>query len=276
MSSHDDIRPGEMTDTQLDQLLAAANRELLDHIEATADSHRALAAILTRSRIPVTGSGELRVGQKYNVGRIKAGNVAIGDHAKAGDRTDSEPPTMAPQTMVPVPGEAGAAPAVPRRGVFLSYRRQDAAPYARLLQLQLRERFPDVRVFMDMDSIEAGLDFAEVIREAVDSCAVLVALIGRQWATLADERGRRRLDDPDDWVRFEIQAALERGVRVIPVLVDGVEPLRQEQLPAGLQKLARLNVLDLSYGRYEYDAARLLDLIQGVLAADAGSGKQGH
>ena len=75
------------------------------------------------------------------------------------------------------------------RGIFLSYRRADAAPYARLLQFQLRERFPDARVFMDLDSIEAGLDFADVIREAVDSCAVLVALIGRQWATLTDEQG---------------------------------------------------------------------------------------
>ena len=95
------------------------------------------------------------------------------------------------------------------RGIFLSYRREDAAPYARLLQFQLSERFPDARVFMDLDSIEPGLDFAEVIREAVDSCAVLVALIGRQWATLADEQGRRRLDDPDDYVRFEVQTALE-------------------------------------------------------------------
>jgi hypothetical protein len=216
------------------------------------------------------------VGQSFKVRKIKAENVAIGNRAKAGDRADSGPPVMAPPAMMPVPGEAGDAPVVSPRGVFLSYRHQDAAPYARLLQSRLRERFPDVRVFMDLDSIEAGLDFAEVIGEAVDSCAVLMALIGRQWATLADEQGRRRLDDPDDWVRFEIRAALERGVRVIPVLVDGVKPLRQEQLPAELQKLARLNAVYLSYGRYEYDAARLLDLVQGVLAADAGSRTQGH
>jgi len=158
------------------------------------------------------------------------------------------------------------------RGIFLSYRREDAAPYARLLQFQLRERIPDARVFMDLDSIEPGLDFAEVIREAVDSCAVLVALIGRQWATLTDEEGHRRLDDPDDFVRFEVQAALERGVRLIPVLVDGATPLRRQQLPSELQKLARLNALELSYGRYEYDADRLFSLIQRVLAAASGAG----
>jgi chaperonin GroEL len=153
------------------------------------------------------------------------------------------------------------------QGIFLSYRREDAAPYARLLKSELRERIPDAQVFMDLDSIEAGLDFAEVIGAAVDSCAVLVALIGRQWATIVDEGGNRRLDNPDDLVRFEVQTALQRGVRVIPVLVDGAAPLRLQQLPSELQKLARLNAFELSYGRYEYDADRLLGLIERALVA---------
>jgi hypothetical protein len=151
-------------------------------------------------------------------------------------------------------------------GIFLCYRREDAGPYARFLQRDLRERFPDADVFMDLDSIDGGADFAKVIREAVGSSAVLVALIGRQWATLADEQGRRRLDDPDDLVRFEILAAFERGVRVIPVLVDGTKPLRQEQLPAGLEGLVRLNALELSYARYDDDSGRLLGQIQRLLS----------
>ena len=114
------------------------------------------------------------------------------------------------------------------RGVFLSYRREDAGPYARSLQLQLSQRIPDVPIFMDLDSIEPGLDFAEVIEDAVNSCAVLVALIGRRWATLTDEEGVRRLDNPDDYVRFEVTTALERGVRVIPALVDAVAALLAE------------------------------------------------
>jgi hypothetical protein len=136
-----------------------------------------------------------------------------------------------------------------------------------LLQFQLRERFPDTQVFIDLDSIEGGLPFADVIQEAVGSCAVLVALIGRQWVTLADEEGNRRLDNPGDFVRFEVQTALQRGVRVIPVLVDGARPLQQQQLPSELQQLAGLHALELSYGRYEYDAGRLFDLIRRVLAA---------
>ena len=158
---------------------------------------------------------------------------------------------------------------MPSQGIFLSYRREDAAPYARLLQRDMRERFPDARVFLDLDSIEAGVPFARVIQEALDSCAVLVALIGRQWVALADAEGSRRLDNPGDLVRLEVQTALERGVRVIPVLVDGARPPRQEQLPSELHKLAGLNALELSYARYDYDAGRLLDLIESVLKAKA-------
>jgi TIR domain len=122
-------------------------------------------------------------------------------------------------------------------------------------------------VFMDLDSIEPGLDFVEVIERAVGSCAVLVVLMGRQWATLADEGGQRRLDDPDDFVRSEVQTALERGVRVIPVLVDRAKPPQRQGLPAELHQLARLNAFDLSYDRFQYDAGRLLNLIQQELAA---------
>jgi hypothetical protein len=151
------------------------------------------------------------------------------------------------------------------QGIFLCYRREDSAPYALLLRSKLRERFPAAPVFMDLDSIEGGQPFAEVIREALDSCAVLVALIGRQWVTLADGEGQRRLDDPADFVRFEVQTALARRVQVIPVLIDGASPPRRQQLPSELQELAGLNALELTYGRYEYDAGRLLDLIQRVL-----------
>lgn len=138
-------------------------------------------------------------------------------------------------------GEGGGMPDSSSHGIFLSYRRDDAGPYARSLTLQLSQRIPDALIFMDLDSIEPGMDFAEVIDQAVNASAVLVALIGRQWATLTDEHGIRRLDNPDDYVRFELKTALQRGVRVIPVLIDGAKPLRQQDLPAELHKLARLN-----------------------------------
>jgi hypothetical protein len=158
-------------------------------------------------------------------------------------------------------------PAFASRGIFINYRREDSGPYARLLKTDLTAHFPEAPVFMDLDSIEAGLDFADAIESAVRSCAVLVALIGRSWLTITDEDGNRRLDDPDDFVRFEIRTALKRCVRVIPVLLDGAKALRQPQLPADLRRLARLNPLEMSYGRYEYDETRLMTVIQKVLAA---------
>ena len=85
---------------------------------------------------------------------------------------------------------------IPPPGVFVSYRREDTGPYARLLKEHLTERFPEVPIFMDLDSIEVGVDFAEAIEAALCSCVVLVALIGRVWLTTTDEDGRRKLDDP--------------------------------------------------------------------------------
>ena len=157
--------------------------------------------------------------------------------------------------------------APPAYGIFISYRRSDAGPYARLLQVQLRLHLADAPVFMDLDSIEAGTDFAEAIEAGVRSCRILVALIGPRWLTVSDGEGRRRLDDPDDYVRFEIRTALERCVRVIPVLVDDAIMPRRQQLPDDLAKLARLNALQMSYDRYEYDESRLITIIGRVLAA---------
>jgi TIR domain len=159
------------------------------------------------------------------------------------------------------------APDLPRQGIFISYRHADSVPHARLLQLNLRERFPEVPVFMDVDSIEAGLDFAKVISDAINSSEVMVVLIGPQWATLSDDEGQRRLDDPDDYVRFEIRTALNRGIRVIPVLVEAAKPPRRQDLPPDLRRLARLNALEMSCDhRYQYDADRLMSIIERALA----------
>jgi hypothetical protein len=157
--------------------------------------------------------------------------------------------------------------------IFISYRRGDSAPYARLMQRDLRQRFPNAIIFLDVDSIAAGLNYAEVIRMAVESCAVLVALIGPQWATVADERKLRRLDNPDDLVRAEIQTALKRRVPVIPVRVQGAIPLVEQQLPDGLKELAQLNDFDLLDSRYDYDMGRILDRIGQLLAAASGKSR---
>src|SRR4051812_27587138 len=110
------------------------------------------------------------------------------------------------------------APGTPFR-IFLNYRRSDSAPHARLVVAALRKRWPDEdQIFFDIDTVGAGRDFVEVIGRAVDQCDVLIALVGRGWASSQDAVGRRKLDNPNDYVRVEIEAALERDVRVIPSL----------------------------------------------------------
>ena len=94
---------------------------------------------------------------------------------------------------------------------------------------------------MDVNAIEPGLDFAETIESAVANCDVLIALIGNAWAATIDDSGRRRLDDPDDLVTREIRAALDRNIRVIPVLVDGASPPEPADLPETLASFARRN-----------------------------------
>jgi TIR domain len=142
-------------------------------------------------------------------------------------------------------------------GIFISYRRDDSGAMARRLYELLRARFGPASVFIDVETIEAGADFAETIDAKVGFCDGFVAVIGKAWSTAADATGRRRLDDPTDWVRLEIAAALGRGIKVIPVLVDGAPMPSARDLPEPLAPLARHQALELRSARIEQDAERL-------------------
>jgi hypothetical protein len=102
---------------------------------------------------------------------------------------------------------------------FLSFRRDDSAAYAGRLCDRLAAHFGKEQIFMDIDRIEPGEDFVEVIKDSIGASSVLIVLIGRQWGSLVDATGARRLDNPEDFVRLEVGAALDKKIRVIPVLV---------------------------------------------------------
>jgi TIR domain len=145
--------------------------------------------------------------------------------------------------------------------IFISYRRDDTAYPAGWLYDQLEDHFGAAQIFKDVDSIELGDDFARVIKRAVGSCDVLLALIGDQWLTVTDDRGRQRLDDPNDFVRLEIKTALTRKIRVIPILIDGATMPRADQLPSSLARLVRYQALELSSNRFDRDVADLLNAL---------------
>lgn len=149
--------------------------------------------------------------------------------------------------------------------IFINYRREDSAGHAGRLYDALSERFGDDHVFMDVDAIDPGEDFAEVVEQKVGSCDVLIALIGRSWVTTTDREGRRRLHKPHDWVRQEIQTALERrDTRVIPALVQGAEMPAPDELPEPLRKLSHRNAVELRDARWGDDVARLIKHLEGL------------
>jgi len=150
-------------------------------------------------------------------------------------------------------------------GIFISYRREDSSGWAGRLSALLKDSFGADQLFMDIDTIEAGVDFVEVIGNAVGSCKVLLAVIGPQWLTVTDAGGRRRLDNPQDFIRLEVAAALKRNIRVIPVLVGGAGMPSAENLPQELEMLARRQAHELSDKRWDFDSEELVRVLEKTL-----------
>lgn len=157
-------------------------------------------------------------------------------------------------------------------GIFVSYRRDDTAGHAGRLYDLLRAHFGADQVFMDVDAILPGQDFARVLSESVASCDALLAIIGRTWLTIRNDAGTRRLDDPTDYVRLEIAAALERGIPVVPVLMQGAAMPREVDLPPALAPLARFQALSVSDERFHAEAEDLVRALEAVTATSTQAG----
>lgn len=148
--------------------------------------------------------------------------------------------------------------------IFLSYRREDASGWAQAMYKVLCEHFDHSHIFMDVDTLEPGEDFVEVIENAVSSCDIFIALIGKRWLSSKDESGRR-IENPYDWVRLEISAALNSGIRVVPVLVDGATMPRPDELPEALSGLARRHAFEVRHARFDTDANHLVAKLKKAL-----------
>ena len=157
-------------------------------------------------------------------------------------------------------------------GIYLSYRRKDAAAYAGRLFDHLGQHFGPGSVFRDIDTIRRGEDFAQAIESALNACDVVLVVIGNTWATGTGQDGRRRLDDPKDWVRLEVAAALRRNVLVVPVLVDGARLPDPASLPEELQPLCGRNACELSDLRWSFDVGELVKDLEKVVRLPKGSG----
>jgi hypothetical protein len=149
--------------------------------------------------------------------------------------------------------------------ILISYRREDSAASARRLYDRLSCHFASNQIFIDVDNLTSGIDFVKAIEERVGTCDVLILVVGKRWLTATDEDGKRRLDNPEDFVRLEIATALKRGIRVIPVLADGASMPRSCDLPDDLKSLVCRNAVEVSHDRFSADAERLIAAVEQAL-----------
>ena len=147
--------------------------------------------------------------------------------------------------------------------IFINYRRGDTSSNASRLCEWLGERYGEDQVFMDVDAIEPGLDWARAIESAVGSADLVLAMIGNDWLTEL----KRRSTDEDDFMRYELETALRRDIRVIPVLVEGAKMPRSDELPESLSSLTRRQAFEIRDERFRFDKEELFRRVDRALGS---------
>lgn len=145
--------------------------------------------------------------------------------------------------------------------IFISYRRADSADFTVALYNELRLHFDEKCIFRDINNIPPGMEFAEVLSNALDQSAVVLAIIGPEWISVSGQR----LFDPSDWVRQELAQSLQRNIRVVPILVNGADLPSEAQLPPDLHPLRKRQFHRIDNPRFEYDVKALALGIQDLI-----------
>jgi hypothetical protein len=152
--------------------------------------------------------------------------------------------------------------------IFVNYRRDDFPGTAGRLRDRLADAFGPDSLFMDVDNIPAGVDFVGHLSAQVAVCDVFLAVVGPNWLNAKDETGSRRVDNPDDFVRVEIAAALARNIRVIPVTIDGARLPKADELPDPLKPLIRRQAVEVRNAQFHRDAEALIEKLHRALGTD--------
>ncbi|MFI6853942.1 toll/interleukin-1 receptor domain-containing protein [Streptomyces sp. NPDC050416] len=147
-------------------------------------------------------------------------------------------------------------------GIFVSYRRSDSAVSTGRLAADLRRYFGKDRVYLDIDSNLSAQNYVVQLKQALATSRAMIAVVGPQWLANRDAEGGRRLDDPDDLVRLELETALRNGIALIPVLVEGATMPAADLMPPSLQRLAYLQAVRLATEDWPYDFGRLLESLE--------------
>lgn len=149
-----------------------------------------------------------------------------------------------------------------KRNIFISYRHDQAAGIAGRLSDHLSRHFGEDQVFMDVASILPGSDFSLKIISAVSKCGVMLVLIGPNWLRAASITRRKGIGKSDDWVRLEIETALQQGIWIVPVLIDGADIPKTGDLPQSLRPLTRRHAFRLSNSGFRDEVERLIRAVE--------------
>jgi hypothetical protein len=152
--------------------------------------------------------------------------------------------------------------------IFINYRRDDDPGFVQAIYSRLLLAFPSEDIFMDVEGLADGEDFVVSLQDQVAQCDILLAVIGKNWLRISDPHGRRRLDNQNDFVRLEIEAALKQGKRTIPVLLQSATMPMADELPKSLRPLASRNARSITHERFKADVEGLIKAIQTPLKQD--------
>ena len=150
----------------------------------------------------------------------------------------------------------------PTTDIFLNYREQDTLYHLGPLDYRLKIGFGADRVFFAKRGIDVGDEWRDVIEDAIGKSTVMLVLIGPRWVGVTDEKGEPKLDDPNDIVRWEIETALDQGMRLVPVLLEGASMPRKEDLPGSLKALPDLQAHRVNGYDWERDTDTLIKVIE--------------
>lgn len=149
--------------------------------------------------------------------------------------------------------------------IFINYRRDDANLFSQQLYTKLTMEMGNKKVFKDIPDIPIGKNYKEVVEKAIESCRIMLVVIGKQWLEEKDEYGSPRLHSPKDPVCFEISKALREKKRVIPVLLDGVKMPAKKNLPEEIKTLANLHASEIRADSMENDIDRLINDLRNII-----------
>jgi hypothetical protein len=183
---------------------------------------------------------------------------------EAEERTKPQEPISASTGGHPHGGRSSSAQ-LQQGKIFLCYRRDDTQGFARSIYDRLADKYGEEQVFRDIDSTPAGVKFSTWIESKVSQCSVMIVLIGSMWSSVIDNAGRRRLDDPKDWVRQEVEVALSRDIPILPVLIQGALMPSVHELPASIADLTDFQSAEVTDSRWAFDTAKLLGAIDRLI-----------